>query len=470
MLSSYTEAMRSQVDNTGLQSATYDDYGVSLTTGFVPAKGTPALPASLPEYIWEIALQSARNSQLAALSRLDHQGDASAAVASCSSWRASIRQLPIIARPSKALLGNDALLRRAHVVLCMLGHYYLHSLNNTSSVVVPTSIALPWIHIADMLGVKPVLSYTSEILWNWTCPTQILPASDTIEISETFTGHESEVAFDASSVKVELEGAPILAAIHRTFSSHFRLADVTDLTRAITGELLLIEETVIRMRRHISDLFSTCDPHHFYNVQRPWIAGSPPEGWTYDLGDDRNTVMHLRGSTAAASPLLQSLDAFLGLDHTGEHRSFREDVREYMPRGHRSFIQALSNISLNEVCSEEVRTQLEEVRSNSPVRALVLALSAPCINVEVDLAIDLQNAYNAVLKALTAFRTEHFKVVSLFVVSQAAKVKQLASTSKDDDTDTLQSDRVEGTGGSDLRILLNGYKKVTEQALFVAKT
>ncbi|KAG8628980.1 hypothetical protein KVT40_002845 [Elsinoe batatas] len=455
--------MLSQEDNTGLQSATYDDYGVSLITGFVPAKGTLSLPASLPEYIWEVALQSARNAQIAALSRPDYQGDARAAVASCSSWRASVRELPIIHRPSKALLSDDALLRRAHVVLCMLGHYYVHSLSNIASIVVPTSIALPWIHIADTLGVKPVLSYTSEILWNRACPSHMLPTPDTVEISETFTGHESEVAFDASSVKVELEGAPILAAIHRTFSSHFRLANVTDLTKALTEELLLVAETIDRMKRHLSDLFSTCDPHHFYNIQRPWIAGSPPEGWTYDLGDDRNVVMHLRGSTAAASPLLQSLDAFLGLEHIGEHRSFREDV-------HRSFIQGLSNITLNEACSREVCNLLDGVKSASPVRALVLGLSAPSIIVEENHVVDLQDAYNSVLKALTAFRTEHFKVVSLFVVSQAAKVKRLASISKDDNTEPPQSDRVEGTGGSDLRILLNGYRKVTKQALFVART
>lgn len=58
------------------------------------------------------------------------------------------------------------LLRRGHVLLSFLAHFYIHScypyLNR-----VPRAIAVPWTQISDKLGVPPVLSYADTVLWNW---------------------------------------------------------------------------------------------------------------------------------------------------------------------------------------------------------------------------------------------------------------------------------------------------------------
>ncbi|KAF4551356.1 Indoleamine 2,3-dioxygenase-like protein 4 [Elsinoe fawcettii] len=347
----------------------------------------------------------------------------------------------------------------------MLGHFYVHGSDDNDARSVPAPIAIPWLETSKLLGVKPVLSYTSEILWNWTSTTDGLPTTESIQICETFTGHPSEIAFDSSPIRVELVGAPILAVIHRTFSDHFCNHDVATLAKALAIELDIISKTLVNMKRHVSELFSTCDPCHFYNVQRPWISGSPPEGWTYDLGAERRLLLHLRGSTAAASPLLQALDAFLGLIYSGEHQTFREDLREYMFSGHRRFIQALSDVTITDVCHQNVLDQLTILPTSPPVQGFVHALNSASSSELHALGTTLSGAYDTVLNELKAFRDEHFKIVSLFVVLQAAKAKRNTNERAQGSGIAKEAEAVRGTGGSDLSVLLNGYRTVTEKAL-----
>ena len=71
-----------------------------------------------------------------------------------------------LALPSLDALATLPLLRRAHLVLSFLGHFYIHStfpsLNS-----IPTSIAVPWVAVSDKLGVPPILTYADTVLWNW---------------------------------------------------------------------------------------------------------------------------------------------------------------------------------------------------------------------------------------------------------------------------------------------------------------
>jgi indoleamine 2,3-dioxygenase len=78
--------------------------------------------------------------------------------------------------PSLDSLNTIPLLRRAHLVLSFLSHFYVHcSLLDTSSssggeeIVpeIPTSLASPWMEVSDRLDIPPILTYADTVLWNW---------------------------------------------------------------------------------------------------------------------------------------------------------------------------------------------------------------------------------------------------------------------------------------------------------------
>ncbi|PIO68375.1 hypothetical protein TELCIR_09843 [Teladorsagia circumcincta] len=50
---------------------------------------------------------------------------------------------------------------------------------------------------------------------------------------------------------------------------------------------------------------------------------------------EKHGPMRYAGASAAQSSTLQSIDAFLKVEHSGEERIFLQEHREYMPREHR---------------------------------------------------------------------------------------------------------------------------------------
>ncbi|ESK85133.1 indoleamine 2,3-dioxyganese b [Moniliophthora roreri MCA 2997] len=81
-----------------------------------------------------------------------------------------------------------------------------------------------------------------------------------------------------------------------------------------------------------------CDPD-FYNFVRPWLGGGT---WVFE-GEETDTDT-LVGSSAAQSPLIQTLDAFLGTsDRTTKSKDLLSSMRTYMSRSHREFLEQLQN-------------------------------------------------------------------------------------------------------------------------------
>ncbi|KAH7350433.1 Indoleamine 2,3-dioxygenase [Pyrenochaeta sp. MPI-SDFR-AT-0127] len=353
---------------------------------------------------------------------------------------------------SPALAKDTALLRRAYVVLCMLGHFYLHGAPKNSRSgssdsesahrknFVPAPIAIPWLLVSKALGLKPVLSYASQILWN--CAYNDISLLDDplpsgqIRILETFTGDSSEVAFDISPARVELEGAVILKAILDVLATHFQGSDLIQSQSAVTLELLRIESALRRMKSHLLILKKDCDPFHFYWKLRPLISGSGPEGWTYELSGGSVINLQVGGSTAGSSSLLQALDSFLGLHLSDSQISFRRAMQEYMPQGHRLFCHGPDLLRIS--------------------------------------GLKLGHAYNSVVRGLKEFRDEHFRIVSLFIINQASKAQKNIennpsfveeSSLKKSNLTTKPKISLTGTGGSDLARLLKGYRDSSQEAL-----
>ncbi|KAI8941223.1 hypothetical protein NX059_002459 [Plenodomus lindquistii] len=395
-------------------------------------------------------------------------------------------EMRVVEALSSELKDNKALLRRAYVVLSMVGHFYIHGkiAGNTCNVddqphdssIIPRPLAVPWLEVSRALGLKPVLSYAAEVAWN--CALDASPSmqtADQIHALETFTSHPSEVAFIVAPARVEFEGAVALKSIFQILSVLSQNTDIHESQAVIAAKLQRMESALKKMRNHLLVLKKDCDPSHFYWTLRPWIAGSGPDGWTYQLRDNSQLTLKLGGSTAGSSPILQALDSFLGLEFGESHLAFRRSMQEYMPQGHRLFIQTLEALSIQDAISPSLRTHMSVENTTSPFRTYIKHVyttrGAPSeLASSSDQATQLIVAYNNVLRALKDFRDEHFRIVSLFVINQASKPppgQEPSTVTAQTNGNFLTKAPLKGTGGSDLAKLLKGYRDSSQAALFI---
>jgi hypothetical protein len=110
------------------------------------------------------------------------------------------------------------------------------------------------------------------------------------------------------------------------------------------------------------------------------------------------------GPTAAQSPLVPTLDAYLGLEEDERKRSFLDRVQVYMISSHGAYLQHL--------------------RSNGrPIRLFVEKMTrmqgpgSPVVS-----------AYNAAVSALKLFRDAHLIIVTLYAIVPSRRAKAMAES------------------------------------------
>lgn len=162
-------------------------------------------------------------------------------------------------------------------------------------------------------------------------------------------------------------------------------------------------------------------PQAFYKRVRPYLSGwtndpNLPEGLHYGPGSPGEKYS---GASAAQSPLIQAIDIALGIEHPTEPHdqhdketanksrvgmpgTYLKEMQKYMIKAHRDCLQHL----------KESMTTRQYVKSS--------ALH------------DLKGAYNTALEALQSFRSSHVRMVTFYIVAQAAK----------------ENKEIQGTGGS----------------------
>lgn len=164
-----------------------------------------------------------------------------------------------------------------------------------------------------------------------------------------------------------------------------------------------------RMRDH-------CDPMVFYHQIRPFLAGSKnmgaaglPNGLFYDEGHGQGSWQQWRGGSNGQSSLIQFWDVVLGVTHTSEgssnphatkggkpeEKGFHAEVRDYMPGGHRRF--------------------LEHVARSGSLRSLAMLPTSGPEHAR------MQEAYTAAIKTLTEFRNNHLGIITSYIVIPSKK-------------------------------------------------
>ncbi len=271
-------------------------------------------------------------------------------------WEETARALPktIVAgglrRTAEALplLSTEALedprsLRRAMLLLSYLGHAYVWS-GKDAATRIPEAIAVPWHQVAARLGRPPVLSYASYALDNW----GRIDADGPIEIGnltilQNFLGGADEDWFILIHVDIEARAAQAIRAIPAALAAAAR-HDAPSLEialREIEASLAAIAATLRRMPEF-------CDPYVYYHRVRPYIHGwkdnpALPDGVVYQGVDAyAGKPQRFRGETGAQSGIVPAIDAALGVVHQRDRlRIYLQEMREYMPAGHRAFVEAV---------------------------------------------------------------------------------------------------------------------------------
>ncbi|KAI5828137.1 Indoleamine 2,3-dioxygenase [Schizophyllum commune Tattone D] len=428
------------------------DYEVDVNTGFM-APDVPLARLPHPWDAWEDVLSDAHYRKLQVG---DKPGITDAERADSEAWRATVRRLPIL--PIEGMEASLLMIRRAHVALGFLEHFYVHSLPPHEPVVIPAPIGVPMLQVSLLLDMPPLLTYPDTTLYNYAPIIERgapVPHLDNITNQTTFTETTDEVEFYITSARIELRGVAVLNIVKASMDAVLN-GDI----RAVAEQLHRLAPVVHELRVLLGSVRRGCDPTRYYNVVRPWLRGQDTgvRPWTFEGREEHGLPVptELSGPSAGQSSLVHLLDVFLGVDHAPEKpgaRPFLERMRAYMPAPHRRFL---------------------DVVASSPIALRAFVMSAGDT--------ELLDAYNATVLALKGFRDEHMIIVTLYIIQPARRARALADAERAEEMaraqatalvapapDLSQQRRqpVKGTGGTDIARFLKATRDKTAQTVIV---
>jgi indoleamine 2,3-dioxygenase len=454
------------VDTTTLAA---HDFDVDTRTGFMPPD-PPLVRLATQWEPWEELLDDAQEHRLQLGNKPDITDEERA---QSESWRARVRQMAILS--TSELRPSEVLLRRAHHVLAWIMHYYIHSLPPDAEIRIPGPITVPLLEVSAQLQLPPVITYADDVLYNWALKVpsaEPTPALDNLRSLALFTGTRDEEEFYLTSARIELRGVDALEVMRVTMDELF-IGDALA-TRRITRYLHSLSRVIDDLARLILSVRDGCDPDVFYHAIRPWFNGadSGTRRWFFEGLDTHPHLVvpdELSGPSAAQSPLIHSLDVFLGIDHTPSPSSsptmeptrpadekesqvhvppkapFLVRMRAYMPRHHRNFLRHL----------EATPRPLREAVARTGDAALT-------------------DAYNASLAALRRLRDAHLRLVALYIVgpshraSPAMQAKEAAGAEARGCSAAGRgcsaTAMLRGTGGTDMIRFLKSVRDRTSDA------
>ncbi|KAH9481098.1 Indoleamine 2,3-dioxygenase [Psilocybe cubensis] len=423
-------------------------FDVDQRTGFMaPDPPIPRLPTAWEP--WEAALDAAVQAKLQLGDKI---GLTNLEKTTSSRWRESVRQLPVLA--TEELSNSAILLRRAHLVLAYILHFYVQSLPLTAEILIPESIGVPLLEVSSKLDIPPLLTFSDTVLYNWRFRDEesaedSVPTPDNIRSQTLFTNLVDEEEFYLCSARIELRGVEILELMRVTMDETF-VGDVIAVSR-IKEYLKTIARVIGELKALLMSVKQGCDPDVYYNKVRPWFRGEDSaettRKWNFE-GLDKHPHLklptELSGPSAGQSSMVHVLDVFLGVDHQATSPgkpSFMSRMQSYMPRNHRLF--------------------LDHLKANPrPLRAFVVDAN----NAE------LLSAYNQAVMSLKEFRDAHMIIATLYILGPARRASKLANDIAEHDSTTKSRapvgwTPVKGTGGTELVKFLKDTRTRTSESL-----
>lgn len=253
-------------------------------------------------------------------------------------------------------------LKRGYVLLTFIINGYVWS-SNPPNEVIPDALAYPLLEISSKLGLPPVVTYSSVVLWNYRTidETKSLDMQNlTTDLS--FTGSFDEAWFYLISVYFEKVGAQAIKYGLRAIDSVNQ-----NNSELFIENMKALAESISQLTAVLNRIEEKCDPYVFYFRIRPFLAGwknmekvGLPSGVKYGYNGE---YQQWAGGSNAQSSLIQYLDLVLGVTHfnsegkqqfskntisnEGQYKrnAYLLNMQNYMPQLHRKFLQDVNNIS-----------------------------------------------------------------------------------------------------------------------------
>ena len=348
------------------------------------------------------------------------------------------------------LLSSVVLLRRSHLVLAYILHFYVQTIPPKDPVSIPPSIALPLLYISNELDIPPILTYADTVLYNWTFKTNpksrdVVPELDNIRSQTTFTKFIDEEEFYLCSARIELRGVEVLEMMRVTMDETF-IGDAIAVRR-ITDHLNTIAGALCELKLLLLGVKNLCDPDIYYNDVRPWFRGEDSVDtkikWIFEGVEEDSTLRHpteLSGPSAGQSSIIHVFDIFLGVDHQATFPgkpSFMSRMQTYMPKNHRSF--------------------LDHLKSNPrPLRMFVMDRNDKA----------LLMAFNRAVLALKEFRDAHMIIAALYILGPARReAKRRLEVAEGGGENLTPHQPLKGTGGTELVRFLKDTRNRTKETV-----
>ncbi|KAH7039966.1 indoleamine 2,3-dioxygenase [Microdochium trichocladiopsis] len=392
---------------------------------------------------------------------------------------------------STEFLRSEPEWRRAFVVLSFLTHAYVWG-GQEPAEILPASISVPFLEVAKVLELPPVLAYAGSNLWNFTTSGRDFTDVDSLRCLHTFTGTEDESWFFVISVAMEAQAASIIPSSLAALEA-IKTRDYATITSALAE----MDACIAKVGALIERMHERCDPDVFYHKIRPFLAGSKnmeaaglPRGVFYSesaTDPEKGEWRQLRGGSNGQSSMIQFFDVVLGVQHTNEGNgrpspaatpasssrsspepmaasttapkpSFHEEVRDYMPGPHRRFLTAASQMgSIHELAvsvGQLASTTTTTTTTTTPEQDAFLA------------------AYKKATQTLTAFRNIHIQIVTRYIILPARRAGQKGTTGAKKDlasasageSDDNGAPELKGTGGTTLIPFLKQARDETSAA------
>lgn len=309
---------------------------------------------------------------------------------------------------------------RAMLLLSFFGHGYVwESWRSAVHGRIPAGVAVPWYQVAQQLGRPPVLSYASYALSNWRRidPTRPIELGN-IALLQNFLGGLDEEWFVAIHVAIEATAGPALSAMRCA-----QRAVAVDDPVALESCLWTIRDSLDAMHNILLRMPENCDPYIYYNRVRPYIHGFSENPVVYEgVEAYQDQPRAFFGETGAQSTIIPALDAALGIEHSVDDlRIYLNKMRDYMPVGHRRFLEAIEG-------GPSIRRYVLNARTSSA---------------------RLRDLYDACVDLVHAFRAKHLEYAASYIQKQSQHGSYNSTTY--------------GTGGTPFMKYLKKHRDETEQ-------
>jgi len=283
----------------------------------------------------------------------------------------------------------DADLERLFVLFSYFASAYVHAPGLPTATRIPSVIAVPLVALAERVDRPPILSYASYCLHNW----RRLDASGPIELGnialvQNFSlegdGKRDEDWFILVHVDIEARAGAALRAVQ---SAPAAIAKKD--TRALETLLHTTAASLTAMNKTLARMPEQCSPDVYFRKVRPYIFGFTDV--VYECCFDEKPQSY-RGETGAQSSIVPTMLAALGIRHKDSLLTAHlADMRNYMPRPHRKFIEAQAS----------VRDFVTKAGNDGQGRRL-------------------REGYNECLRELVAFRSRHFDYAVNYIEKKVA--------------------------------------------------